>query len=307
MPVAIQTHGLSRSFGNLKALEGLDLEVDRGTVFGFLGPNGSGKTTTIRLLMGLLKPTSGTAEVLGLDPIRKGAEVRTRCGALLEFPGLYERMSAYDNLEFAARVARIPRGERQGRIKELLDRVGLWDRRREPAGAWSRGMKQKLAVARALVGRPELVFLDEPTAGLDAVAASQLRDELDHLVRQEGVTVFLTTHNLTEAERLCQKVAIIREGHLLALGTPAEIRARGRRGDQVVIVGRGLNGLALRAVAGVTAVSGGSERLEVTLAPGTDTAPLVAAVLKAKGAITEMRRDEGSLEETFLKLVEGTP
>src|SRR5438067_12940953 len=213
---AIRTDALSRSFGNVRAVDALTIEVPRGVVFGFLGPNGSGKTTTIRLLWGLLAPDSGSARVLGLDPRSQGSELRAKCSALLEFPGLYERMSAEDNLEFAARVARLPAAERRARIRDGLERVGLWERRGELAGTWSRGMKQKLAVARALLARPELVFLDEPTAGLDPVAAAQLRDDLDKLARAEGLTVFLTTHNLAEAEHLCARVAVIRDGKLLA-------------------------------------------------------------------------------------------
>jgi len=302
---AIRTDALTRTFHDVRAVDGLTMEVPRGVVFGFLGPNGSGKTTTIRLLLGLLAPTSGGSHVLGLDPVGDGAALRARCGALLEFPGLYERLSAEDNLEFAARVARLPAGERGSRIKEVLDRVGLYDRRKELAGTWSRGMKQKLAVARALLPRPELVFLDEPTAGLDAVAAAQLRDDLDKLVRIEGVTVFLTTHNLGEAERLCQRVAVIRQGKLLVTGTPADVRARGTGGaSHVLVSGRNLRADAARGVAGVRDAVARDGTLEVTVEPGFDTAPLVRALVVAGCDVQEVRRGDASLEETFLKLVE---
>ena len=208
--VAIRTQNLTRTFETVRAVDGISFEVPSGIVFGFLGPNGSGKTTTIRLLLGLLEPTSGSAEVLGFDTATHADDIRQRCGALLEHTGLYERMTAEDNLEFYGRVWHLSAAERQQRIHDLLDAVGLWDRRKEPVGNWSRGMKQKLAVARAMLHRPQIIFLDEPTAGLDPIAAVALRDELAALVQQQGVTVFLTTHNLAEAEKLCQQVAVIR-------------------------------------------------------------------------------------------------
>jgi len=164
---AIRAEKLTRVFGAVRALDGLDLEVPPGIVFGFLGPNGAGKTTTIRLLLGLLEPSGGRAAVLGLDT-RSGADgIRDRSGALLEHHGLYERLSAEDNLAFYARAWRLSGDARRRRIRELLESLGLWERRAEPVGRWSRGMKQKLAVARALLHRPSLLFLDEPTAGLD--------------------------------------------------------------------------------------------------------------------------------------------
>jgi len=221
----IRTRALTRHFKTLRAVGGLSIEVPRGTIFGFLGPNGSGKTTTIRMLLGILAPTSGQAEVLGFDVGRDSYEIRRRCGALLEHPGVYERLSAEDNLEFYGRVAGLPISDRRERIKQVLQSLGLWDRRTDAAGRWSRGMKQKLAVARAILHRPEVIFLDEPTSGLDPVAAAGLREELAALVQREGITVFLTTHNLSEAEKLCSKVAVIHNGKLLAQGTPNEIRA----------------------------------------------------------------------------------
>src|SRR5437868_2380625 len=176
--LAIQTRGLARSFDQVRALDDLTLEVPAGSVFGFLGPNGAGKTTTIRLLLGLIEPTSGKAEVLGFDTLTQGAEIRARSGALLEHSGLYERMSAEDNLRFYGRVARMPKEKLDERIHQLLTHLGLWERRKEAVVKWSRGMKQKLAIARPLLHGPALVFLDEPTAGLDPVAAAGLRDDL---------------------------------------------------------------------------------------------------------------------------------
>ncbi|MBU0754061.1 MAG: ABC transporter ATP-binding protein, partial [Planctomycetes bacterium] len=235
--LAIRTENLGRAFDKVRAVDALDLEVPAGIVFGFLGPNGAGKTTTIRLLLGLLDPSEGRAEVLGYDTHRASPAIRQRTGALLEHSGLYERLSAEDNLDFYGRVWHISRVPRQERIRELLTHLDLWDRRKEMARTWSRGMKQKLAVARALLHRPDLVFLDEPTAGLDPVASKALRDDLAGLVAREGITVFLTTHNLNEAEKLCNRIGVINQGKLIALGHPDELRKYG--GDaRMEVVGR---------------------------------------------------------------------
>jgi ABC-2 type transport system ATP-binding protein len=222
--LAIDTDQLCRQFGGNLALNGLTLRIPEGIVFGLVGPNGAGKTTAIRLLLGLLEPTSGGAHVLGLDPATQGDAIRAKTGALLEQTGLYERLDAADNLEFYGRVWHVPRAERRARIRELLTSLGLWERRRDIVSTWSRGMKQKLAVARAMFHRPALLFLDEPTAGLDPIAATALCNDLLALVDREHVTVFLTTHNLHEAERLCHGVGVMHRGRLRAIGTPAEVR-----------------------------------------------------------------------------------
>jgi ABC-2 type transport system ATP-binding protein len=301
----IRMEALTRTFGAVRAVEGLDLEVPSGTVFGFLGPNGAGKTTTIRLLLGLLEPTAGRAIVLGADTKTGGDTIRERSGALLEHHGLYERLSAEENLAFYARVWRIGGTARADRIRELLEPLGLWDRRREPVGRWSRGMKQKLAVARALLHRPALLFLDEPTAGLDPVAAASLRDELGSLVAREGVTVFLTTHNLAEAERLCGRVAVIKQGRLMAVGHPDELKARSA--TRAGISGRGFTEAMLtrlRADPGVVRAELQNGRIVLELAESADTAPLVGIIVQDGGLVEEVRKDKASLEDVFLTLME---
>jgi ABC-2 type transport system ATP-binding protein len=306
MDIAIHTEDLTRDFGPVRALDGLSLTVPAGVVFGFLGTNGAGKTTTIRLLLGLLEPTRGRATVLGFDTRRQAAAIRERTGALLEHPGIYERLTAEDNLDFYGRVWRIPTGVRRARIRELLTHFGLWDQRRQRAGTWSRGMKQKLAVARALLHRPPLVFLDEPTAGLDPVAAAALREDLAQLVRREGVTVFLTTHNLSEAEKLCTLVGVIRRGRLLAVGHPDELRARAG-GARAEIVGRGF-GLellaALRARPEVRAAQTQNGRLLIDLTGEVPLAPLVRLAVETGAEVEEVHRGAPSLEEAFLALME---
>jgi len=303
---AIRTEHLTRDFSTVRAVDGLSLDVPPGILFGFLGPNGSGKTTTIRLLLGLLEPTAGRAEVLGFDTHTQADEVRLRSGALLEHHGLYERLSAEANLEFYGRVWRLPPADRRARIQELLTHLGLWERRKEVVKNWSRGMKQKLAVARALLHHPALLFLDEPTAGLDPVAAAALRDDLAALAAREGVTVFLTTHNLVEAEKLCNQVGVIRQGKLLAVGHPDELRAR-RGAPQAEIVGRGFDEnllAALRARPEVAAAEVRNGRLAIDLRGEIDVAPLVSLIVGAGAQIEEVRKGKASLEEVFLALME---
>jgi len=303
---AIRIENLTRDFGPVRAVDDLSLEVPTGIIFGFLGPNGSGKTTTINLLLGLLEPTDGRAEVLGFDIGTHGDEVRSRTGALLEDDGLYEQLSAEDNLEFYGRVWCLPAAERRARIKELLTHMGVWERRKERVGKWSRGMKQKLALARALMHRPPLVFLDEPTAGLDVVAATELRDDLAALADQEGVTIFLTTHNMAEAERLCTQVGVISQGKLLAVGHPDELRARAGS-PQVEIIGRGFNENVLsllRARPEVAAIEGQDNHLSIHLREEIDTAPLVSLLVSAGAQVEEVRKGQASLEEAFIALME---
>lgn len=309
MTPAIRTVTLSRHFGAIHALDGLTLEIPRGIIFGFLGPNGSGKTTTIRLLLGLLEPTSGSAVVLGYDTRTNAAAIRERSGALLEHCGLYERLSAADNLDLYGRFWRLSRETRRDRTRELLSHLDLWDRRHEVVAGWSRGMKQKLAIARALLHRPELVFLDEPTAGLDPVAAATLRDDLSRLAASEGVTVFLTTHNLAEAERLCALVGVVREGRLLALAPPAQLAAASDA-SRVEITGSGLTETILallRAQRGVASVRADGRCLIVDLTRGAEVPPVVAALVGAGFQIESVRNSAGSLQDVFQTLVEAKP
>ena len=305
----IVLENLNRHFGGIHAVKNLSFEVPQGIVFGFLGPNGSGKTTTIRLLLGLLEPDSGHAQVLGLDCERDAAAIRARTGALLEHPGLYERLSAEENLDFHARVWRLPRCERRTRVHEVLERMGLWDRRGEQVGTWSRGMKQKLGVARALLHRPELVFLDEPTSGLDPVAASSLRSDLARLVREMGLTVFLTTHNLSEVESFCERIALIRRGELIAVGHPDEIRSRASE-HKAVVIGRAFHAELLdrlRESPAIHEVSLCNGRLNLRLRDNVRLAPIVRLLVDHGVEIEEIRRVKVSLEEVFLSMMQATP
>ncbi len=305
-PYAIRTSALSRDFKAVRAVDDLSLEIAAGTVFGFLGPNGAGKTTTIRLLLGLLEPSAGRAEVLGFDTRTQADPIRQSSGALLEFNGLYERLTAEDNLEFYGRVWHMPKTDRQARIKELLTGMGLWERRKEAVSTWSRGMKQKLAVARVLLHHPALIFMDEPTAGLDPVAAAALRDDLASLAAREGVTIFLTTHNLAEAEKLCQRVGVINKGRLLAVGMLDELRSQ-NESPRVEIAASSVSEDILSQVRGrpeVRAAAAKDGKLTIELKPGVPTAPLVRLLVTSGVEVEEVHKGKASLEDLFLTLVE---
>lgn len=219
----IQISSLTRRFGETNAVDHLTLEVQAGEIFGFLGHNGAGKTTTVRLLNGVLESTSGEAKVLGLDPQTQGPTLRARTGVLTETPSLDERLTARDNLTIYADLYNVPLADVPARVNFLLTEFELADRADEKVGGYSKGMKQRLALARALLHKPEVLFLDEPTSGLDPVAARHVNVLVENLARREGCTVFLCTHNLVEAQKLCDRVAVMEHGHLVALGTPLEL------------------------------------------------------------------------------------
>jgi ABC-2 type transport system ATP-binding protein len=211
----------------LRAVDGVDFAVREGEVFGFLGPNGAGKTTTIRMLTGLTRPTSGQARLMGLDLARDVARIKKRVGVVPEASNLYDELSAFDNLVFVMQLYGVPRAERKARAEDLLGRFRLGEKRDVPFAKLSRGMKRALTIAAALAHRPPLLFLDEPTTGLDVMSARSLRRLIARL-REEGVTVFLTTHYLEEAERLCDRVAVIVKGRIVALDTVDGLKARGQ-------------------------------------------------------------------------------
>jgi len=226
---AIEVQGLSKRYGpprhGVLAVNGITFQAQTGEVFGFLGPNGAGKTTTIRMLTGLTRPTAGRARVLDLDLDRDLPRIKKRIGVVPEVSNLYAELTAFDNLMFSMQLYGVPRRERASRADELLQRFRLADRRDMPFARLSRGMKRALTIAAALAHRPALLFLDEPTTGLDVVSARGLRQTVAGL-REQGVTVFLTTHYLEEAERLCDRIALIVGGRIVALDTVDGLKAR---------------------------------------------------------------------------------
>lgn len=298
---AIDAEGLTRHFGSLTALDGVDLTVPRGTVFGFLGPNGAGKTTTIRLLLGLIAPSSGRLTVLGESLPAAGIDIRRRTGVVLETHGLYDGMTVAASLEFAARTYGMSAAAATSRVQELADRFGLGDRLKSRPQTLSRGMRQRMSIARALVGKPELLVLDEPTNGLDAEAAADLRALLVELVAA-GTTVFLTTHLLAEAERLCDRVTVIKSGRVIATGSPAELRSSATV-TRVRVEGPDIARVTATQTPALTMAADGADAVVVDVENLAAVPTVIAAIVRAGGQIHRVEPVGQTLEAAFLALV----
>ena len=309
----IDTKNLTRTFGNLTAVDNVTLHIEKGEVFGFLGPNGAGKTTTIRMLACLISPTKGTATVAGYDIRRDPLKVRQSVGILTENPSLYERLTAYENMNFFAEAYGINNAsERHNRIQELLEFFNLWERRNDKVATFSKGMKQKLAIVRATVHRPPVLFLDEPTTGLDPESAKEIRDLMAQLSQHEKCTILLSTHHLEDAEKLCRRVMIMNKGRCLLIGTPDELREKISTKPVIQV---GLMQVNSKIVAAVKANNKVKEvnikRQEATtlLVSVEDTRlatpEIVRAIVEAEGQILSVNVFRPSLEEAYLKLIKG--
>lgn len=304
----IQIASLSRRFGEKNAVDDLTLDVHAGEIFGFLGHNGAGKTTTVRLLNGVLEPSSGHAKVLGLDPQTEGPALRARTGVLTETPSLDERLTARYSLLFYADLYGVPGSDAPGRVNALLSDFDLADRADEKVGGYSKGMKQRLALARALLHRPEVLFLDEPTAALDPVAARHVHSLVENLARREGCTVFLCTHNLVEAQKLCDRVAVMEHGRLVAQGTPSELtRQYVRRLDVDLEVDPAQVELALQTLQQLPQLVVGPPRrdkdvLSMTLTGREAIPELLSALLRNEVRVYRLAPQEVNLEEVYFAL-----
>jgi ABC-2 type transport system ATP-binding protein len=221
----ISVRNLTKRFGDLAAVQDVSFNVKKGEVFAFLGPNGAGKSTTIKMLTTLLAPSSGSVEIDGLDPAKHPNQVRKRIGIVFQDPSVDTELTAYENIEFHGVLYHVPKGVRRERIAMLLELFGLWDRRNHFVKEFSGGMKRRLEIARCLLHTPKIIFLDEPTLGLDPQTRHQLWTQVRRLNQEEEVTVFLTTHYMEEAERVADRIAIIDHGRIIAEGTAAELRA----------------------------------------------------------------------------------
>ena len=298
----IVTKGLTKRFGDVLAVDGLEMEVKPGEIFGFLGPNGAGKTTTIRMLSSLISPTSGEAKVAGYEVGREDNEIRRNVGILTESPGLYDRLSAERNLSFFAELHDVE--DVAGQVERYLRLLGLWDRRGDVAATFSKGMRQKLAIARAMLHEPKVLLLDEPTAGLDPEMARLVREFIGEL-KDKGRTIFLCTHNLDEADRLCDRIAVVNT-RLLALDTPEALRAK--LYDRVVVIHLSAASPAYEKVVSeqpfVRSVEIKENKLVVGLDDPERNNPELIRALVDVGAdiqfVGELRR---SLEEIYLRLV----
>jgi ABC-2 type transport system ATP-binding protein len=306
---AILADRLSRRFGATLAVDALSLVIERGEVFGFLGHNGAGKTTTVRLLNGVLAPNGGTMRVLGLDPVCDGPMVRGRTGVLTETPALDDRLTARASLRFAAELFGVPVQRVEPRITELLETFGLATHGDQRVGGFSKGMRQRMALARTLIHDPELIFLDEPTAALDPVAARDVHQLIIELSRTRGRTIFLCTHNLVEAQRLCDRVAVLAHGRLLALGAPSELaRTVGQRQRVHLLVEPGAEARGAAAVRNwrtATSVEIANNEAGALTIQGVahDEVPLLVERLVAAGVpIYRIAPDEPTLEEVYLSI-----
>jgi ABC-2 type transport system ATP-binding protein len=305
MTFAIEVENLTKHYGDLVAVDHIRFQVPQGEVFGFLGPNGAGKTTTQRMLTTLLEPTEGRIVINGHDLARDAYPVKRQMGLVPEESNIYTELTAWDNLLFTARLYRVPRVERDRRAQELLEAFGLWEKRDVKADTFSKGMRRRLSIAMALIHRPSLLFLDEPTPGLDAQSARAIRD----LVRQmnaEGTTIFLTTHQIEEANLLCDRVAIINHGHIAVIDTPERLKAAFRRVQSVEVAlepDGAAHGEALAALPGVTtAVKMGDKRRLYTEDPSA-LLPLVMGYAQDQGLrIVSLNTLGPSLEDVFLEI-----
>lgn len=302
---AIEIARLTRVFGERVAVQDLSLAIPAGSVFGFLGPNGAGKTTTVRMLAALIQPSSGSARVAGYTLGRENEAIRRSVGILTETPGLYERLSARQNLLFFARLYGLNGRRADEQVERYLRLLELWERREERVGSFSKGMRQKLAIARALLHEPAVVFLDEPTSGLDPEAARMIHQFIKDL-RAEGRTIFLTTHNLHEADELCDQVAVFRT-RLLRVDTPVNLRVgMFGRGTLVRVVGEAEHWLEIaRALPFVGNASAERDRLTVHLDdPDYQNPLLVRALVTAGAQVRYVESLSHSLEEVYLGLIE---
>jgi len=299
----IKTEGLTKRFGDILAVDGLTLHVERGEVFAFLGPNGAGKTTTVRMLAALIAPTAGWAWVNGHKIGKDDMKVRRSVGILTEAPGLYERLDAVQNLTLYAKLYEVD--DVAGQVEKYLRLLGLWERRDEPVGGFSKGMKQKLAIARALLHEPPLLFLDEPTAALDPEAARTVRDFISE-VREAGRTIFLCTHNLDEADRLADRIGVIKQ-KLIQVDSPANLR-RSLYGRRVVIHLASVTEPVRDAVRDLPFVKE-MQQVDNTLLVSLDNPEeqnpiLVERIVTAGGAVQFVNEVRHSLEDVYFSLIE---
>jgi len=302
----IDTENLTRRFGNLTAVDNVTLHVDEGEVFGFLGPNGAGKTTTVRMLCCLISKTSGNARIgdFAVDNEADCLKIRKMVGILPENVGLYDSLSAYRNLDFYGKLYEVPEAKRRENIEHLLRLLGIWERRENAVGTFSKGTKQKIAIARALIHDPQVLFLDEPTANLDPEAAKTVRDFVLDL-KKEKRTIFLNTHNLDEADRLCDRIGILKT-RLIVVDSPKNLE-RSLYNRKTIVHLESITSPVLATVKGLSAVKNlktSDNKLILDMDnPERDNPELVRAIVAAGGNIQYVTELRSTLEDVYLKLI----
>ncbi len=305
MPPLIETDQLTKQFEHLTAVDRLTLSVEEGEILALLGPNGAGKTTTVRMLSSIIKPTGGSARIAGLDVAADAERVRHLVGHLTETPGLYTRMRASEYLDFFGQLQGMRRADRQVRSGELLKQFGLWEARNRRLGEFSKGMRQKVALIRAMLHNPRVLFLDEPTSALDPWSAKQVRNAIEAL-RGNGRTVILCTHNLFEAETLADRIAVVRRGRLVAYGTLAELKQRWLGPSSWIVRLAQPLGVPWPELGDGGAIEGSDDlSLQYRADSPEATNPAFLARLHALGArVVELTPVPRSLEDVYLKLVQ---
>ena len=303
---AVEIQGMTKRFNGEPVLDEISFKVRKGEIFGYLGPNGSGKTTTMRIMLGLLKPTSGKALINGKEPDDSDSDLRSRIGVLLENNGLYEQLSAYQNLLYYARLYGVPESDRVEKIERLLEFAGLSDRRNEKTGRFSTGMKRKLGLARAMINDPEILFLDEPTSGLDPESRMIVRDLILRLSEDEGMTVFLNTHDLSEVEKVCSNAAILEGGRIRACDTIVGMRrSHDKPVLEITLVDTGYAERTLDLLTSQDRVydcERDDRRVTVTL--NGESSSTVLAMLVTNGiAVEEVKNATKSLEAVYLDIM----
>ena len=303
----IDVENLTRKFGDLTAVDNLTFHINEGEVFGFLGPNGAGKTTTMRMLSCLISKTSGEARIAGYDVSDEADSLKIRkiIGLLPENVGLYDDLTAYKNLDFYGKLYECSETQRKENIEHFLKLLGLWDKRDVTVGTFSKGMKQKLTIARALIHDPEILFLDEPTANLDPESSKIVRDFILDL-KKEKKTIFLNTHNLDEAQRICDKIGIF-NNKLMAIGSPEELEGS-IWGNKTVIQLKEVNDKILEAINNLSIVTMVHDNNKLTIDvvdPENENPIIVDAIVNAGGQVQYVNRLSPSLEEAYLKIVRG--
>ena len=300
---AIKVSGLTKSYGELLAVDHISFEVKRGEIFGFLGPNGAGKTTTINVLTGVTKPTSGTAKISGFDVTSRPRKAKELVGVVPEIMYLYAEMTVWENINFSAKLHNMPKERRTGTARELLHLFGLYEKRDQRVDTLSRGMKQCLMIATALVHQPDILFLDEPTTGLDVQGARQIRDLIKELNRK-GTTVFLTTHYIEEADQLCQRIAILNKGQIVTVGTPEELKSSAQT-EQTIEVSFDHEVVTdqLERLSGVKKVISNGDKFKLYVQNPPDTLPLIFSFAdENRLKVTSINTLKPTLEDAFVEL-----
>ena len=301
----IEVKDLTKKFKNKTALENINLKVKQGEIFGYLGPNGAGKTTTMRVILGLINATSGGAFVLGKE-LARDKEIRKMVGVLLEHDGLYNRISAYENLNYYAQLYDVP--DRQAKIRNLLELSGLYERRNDKVGEFSKGMKRKLALSRALINQPDVLFLDEPSSGLDPEAQKMVRDLLLTLSAEKKITIFLNSHDLDEVQRICTHIAIIQRGKIRVNDTLENLRSSTttQRSIQITLDDGENARLAAGLLSSLQYVSGVNVRdtsIIATVDKGIKPSDIITYLVQHNIEVEEVKKMSRSLEDIYLEVV----